>query len=78
MSTETWSRLIKGWCAAAGLEGRFSSHTARKTFVRLQHDEYGVPLTTLMHILNHSSEARTMVYMEKMTDDVSQAYMNPL
>ena len=74
MSIEGWSRLVKGWCKAVGLEGNFSSHTARKTFVRLQHDVHGTSLTTLMHMLNHATPRQTAVYMGKMDDDVLNAY----
>ena len=78
MTTATWSRMIKGWCEAVGLEGKFASHTARKTFVRLQHDVHGTSLTTLMHMLNHSTPAQTMQYMGKMEDDVAEAYTNEI
>lgn len=74
MTTATWSRMIKGWCKAVGIEGRFASHTARKTFVRLQHDVHGTSLTTLMHMLNHATPQQTMAYMGKMDDDVKEAY----
>lgn len=78
MTTATWSRMIKGWCEVVGLEGRFASHTSRKTFVRLQHDVHGTPLVTLMHMLNHSSPLQTIQYMGKMTDDVAAAYKNAI
>lgn len=78
MTTAYWSRLIKGWCEAVGLEGRFASHTARKTFVRLQHDVHGTSLTTLMHMLNHATPSQTLTYMGKMTDDVAEAYNNEI
>jgi integrase len=74
MSTEGWSRLVKSWCKSVGLEGNFSSHTTRKTFVRLQHDVHGTSLTTLMHMLNHSTPQQTKIYMGKMDDDVLTAY----
>jgi integrase len=78
MTTATWSRMIKSWCEAVGLEGKLASHTARKTFVRLQHDVHGTSLTTLMHMLNHATPAQTMQYMGKMEDDVAAAYTNEI
>ena len=78
LTTATWGRMVKDWCEAVGLEGRFSSHTARKTFVRLQHDVHGTSLVTLMHMLNHTSPLQTMTYMGKMADDVSAAYKNSI
>lgn len=78
MTTATWSRMIKSWCKEAGIDGRFASHTARKTFVRLQHDVHGTSLTTLMHMLNHATPQQTLVYMGRMTDDVEEAYNNAI
>lgn len=76
LTTATWGRMVKGWCEAVGIEGRFASHTARKTFVRIQHDVHGTSLTTLMHVLNHSTPTQTMTYMGRMDEDVAQAYKN--
>lgn len=78
LTTATWGRMIKDWCSQVGLQGRFASHTARKTFVRLQHDVHGTSLTTLMHMLNHATPTQTLQYMGRMTDDVSEAYRNSL
>jgi integrase len=78
MTVATWGRMIKSWCEAVGLAGRFASHTARKTFVRLQHDLHGTSLTTLMHMLNHSTPQQTAIYMGSMDDDVALAYGNTI
>jgi integrase len=78
MTVATWGRMIKSWCKAVGMTGRFASHTARKTFVRLQHDVHGTSLTTLMHMLNHSTPQQTAIYMGSMDDDVAQAYRNTI
>lgn len=74
LTTAAWSRLIKSWCQAVGLEGNFSSHTARKTGVRIRYDEHDVSLATLMHCLNHTSESTTLIYMGRMQADVAAAY----
>ena len=74
LTAAAWSRMVKFWCHAVGLEGNFSSHTARKTGVRIRYDEHGVSLATLMHMLNHTSEATTLIYMGRMQADVAEAY----
>ncbi|ALT76989.1 hypothetical protein AT984_07070 [Paucibacter sp. KCTC 42545] len=70
--------MIKDWCKAVGNEGNFCGHTARKTFVRVQYDEFGTSLPVLMTILNHSSERITLGYMGRLTEDVEQAYSNAI
>lgn len=74
LTTASWGRMVKAWCEAAGLEGSFASHTARKSFVRLHHDYLGTSMATLMEVLNHSSERQTLTYMGRMADDVTKAY----
>lgn len=73
LTTASWGRMLKDWCSKVGLQGRFNTHTARKTFVRQQHD-MGTSLATLRHMLNHSSEEQTAIYMGSMADDVAEAY----
>jgi|EndMetStandDraft_4_1072995.scaffolds.fasta_scaffold164202_1 integrase len=74
LTTAAWGRMVKAWCHAVGLEGSFSGHTARKTFVRIQHDVHGTSLPVLMTVLNHSSERQTLTYMGRLGDDVTKAY----
>lgn len=78
LTTAQWGRMIKSWCLEAGLEGQFASHTARKSFVRIQHDEFNTSITTLMVILNHSTPTQTLTYMGRMADDVTRAYGNSI
>lgn len=78
LTTATWGRLVKDWCKRAGLEGNFSAHTTRKTFVRLQLDVFNTPLYTLMHVLNHSTERQTLKYAGRLADDVAAAYSHSL
>jgi integrase len=78
LSVSYLTRLLKEWAEAAGVEGRIASHTLRKTFVRLQHDIFGTSLTTLMHVLNHSSERQTLAYMGLLAEDVNEAYSNAI
>lgn len=74
LTTATWGRMLKDWCLSVGLQGRFASHTARKTFVRQQHDQHGTSLATLRHMLNHATESVTAIYMGSMDKDVAAAY----
>lgn len=78
MTIHTWGRLVKSWCQQAGLKGKFCSHTTRKTFVRIQHDEFGTSMAVLMDVLNHSSERMTLRYMGKLGDDVVKAYSHSI
>lgn len=74
LTVAQWGRMVKTFCKDAGFEGHFASHTTRKTFVRVHHDELGTSMATLMEILNHASERQTLTYMGKMDDDVAKAY----
>lgn len=78
LTIAAWSRMVKHWCHQIGLEGNFSSHTTRKTGVRVRYDEHGTKLATLMHMLSHSSEAQTLIYMGKMTEEVEEAFSTSL
>lgn len=55
LTTAQWGRLIKSWGNKAGLERQFAPHTARNSFVWIQHDELMTSITTPMVILNHST-----------------------
>jgi integrase len=74
LAPSTWSGIVKDLCRRAGLEGRFASHSVRKSFVRIHHDEFGTSMATLMTIGNWSSERQVLTYMGKMADDVAKAY----
>ena len=78
MTVGSWARIVKDLCDQAGLEGRFASHTCRKSFVRLQHDVFGTSLPVLMTLLNHSNERQTLTYMGRLQDDVVKAYAHSL
>lgn len=73
------SKLIKSWFIDAGIPpGRFSSHTLRKTFCRIQHEVFGVSIGTLMTALRHSTEAQTLHYVGLNEKDVAKAYENEI
>lgn len=68
-----WSRMVKDWCQQVGFDGNFSSHTCRKTGARVRY-ENGVNLATLMHILGHSDERTSLIYLGKMDERVKAAF----
>jgi integrase len=78
MSVGYFGRLIKKWCAAAGIDGQFATHTLRKTFSRVNYEHFGVKLATLMFALNHDSERTTLRYLGIVDEDVAAVYQNAI
>lgn len=79
MGTSYFGRMVKTWITEATLtDGRWSTHTLRKTWVYHQHKTFDVELSTLMFALNHSSERQTLQYMGALTEDVASAYQNAI
>ena len=78
MSTSTFGKLVKKWCAEVGLKGQFSAHTTRKAWIRLQIDHFGTPLPVVMTAVNHSDPKITLAYCGKLSDEVQLAYSNSL
>lgn len=74
LTTATLGRLVKDWCARAGLEGQFSAHSTRKAFVRIHINEIGTSMPVLMQIGNWSSERMVLRYCGKLDADVQKAY----
>ena len=72
------SRLWRDWCAAAGLEGSFASHTGRKTKAYILRVEDNMPIEVLMSVLNHSSPAMTLKYACIQPGEVKKFYMRRL
>ena len=70
-------KLVRQWFADAGIEARnVACHSLRKTFVRLNHEAFGVSLGTLMIALNHSTERQTLSYCGLTAEDVEKTYAN--
>jgi integrase len=71
--------MVKTWFKKAGITTRNAAgHSLRKTFVRLNHTEFDVPLSTLMFALNHSSERQTLQYCGLLAEDVEKVYKNAI
>jgi integrase len=70
--------MIKQWFTKAGIpQGRWATHSLRKTFVRLNY-ERGVPLATLMTICNHGSERNTLTYCGITEEEIQRVYEHAL
>lgn len=78
MSVSYLRRLIKEWCAAAGVDGHIATHTMRKSFVRLNYEHFGAPLAVLMRALGHSSEKQTLDYVGMLPKDIERLYENSI
>ena len=71
------ARMLKKWAAEVGVTERVATHTMRKTFAR-QHLDRGAKITTLMHVLNHSSERQTLAYLGIVAEDVAALYADAI
>lgn len=78
MSVSYLRRLLRQWCAEAGVEGHIATHTLRKSFVRLNYEHFGTPLAVLMRALNHSSEKQTLDYVGMLPKDIERLYENAI
>lgn len=74
ITVETYGRLVKSWCKDAGMEGLFCSHSLRKTAAYTWHTVHKIPLSTIMVMMNHSSEAMTARYIGITAEDIKSVY----
>jgi integrase len=56
-------RLVKSWCADAGLDGNFGSHSLRKSFGYINRTEFKVDLGQLASMFNHPYKRQTISYL---------------
>lgn len=77
ITVETYGRLVKAWCADAGMNGLFSSHSLRKTF-GYQQRMNGASVDTLQKAFGHSSGLITMVYVGIGDDEMTKLYSNEI
>ena len=79
MGTSYYIRMCKTWIKEGALiDGRFATHSLRKSWTYHQHFTHGVSLTTLMYCLNHSSERQTLTYCGSMKEEERAAYQNSI
>lgn len=72
------NHLVKKWADETGNQGRFGSHSLRKTFGYIQRTRFNTDLPTLMVAFNHSSQLQTLTYLGVQADDVHAAFMNEI
>jgi integrase len=56
-------RLVKMWCADAGLSGNFGSHSLRKTYGYINRTAFKVDLGQLASMFNHPYKRQTLEYL---------------
>jgi len=66
--------LVKKWCGAAGVYGRFGSHTMRKTWGYHQRVTFHSPLALISQALGHSSEDETLTYIGILPCEIDDLY----
>ena len=66
--------LVKKWCHAAGIHGRFGSHTMRKTWGYHQRVTFHSPLALISQALGHSSEDETLTYIGILPCEIDDLY----
>ncbi|MCW7753593.1 tyrosine-type recombinase/integrase [Desulfobotulus sp. H1] len=71
-------RLITKWCKSIGLVGNFGSHTLRKTWGFHQNHSFGVEVSRLTKIFNHSSQKQTRDYLCIEEPEETDIFLNEL
>ena len=56
-------RLVKEWCAAAGVEGQFGTQSMRKTFAAIAYDHSGGDAALTARVTGHSNPSQLMTYI---------------
>ena len=67
------SKMVKQWCADAGLKGNYGSHTLRKTWGYWQY-KAGSPIPLLMEAFGHATQKQTLAYLSIQTEEVRALY----
>jgi integrase len=70
--------LVKRWCACAGVQGNYGSHTLRKTWGYQQRLRYEAPLSLLVKAYGHSSERITLDYLGIQPKEITDLYRNEI
>ena len=63
LTVPTMCNMVKRWCAEAGVQGKFGSHSLRKTWGYHLRATYEAPLSLLVRAYGHSSERQTLDYL---------------
>lgn len=68
-------RILSECARACSVEGRIGTHSLRKTFGYIQHQN-GISIETIQQALNHSSPAITLSYIGITRDDMNEAILS--
>jgi len=80
LTVPTVSRMVKGWCREANLNGNFGSHTLRKTWgfhqLRMNRGtQQHMLLPILMRAYGHASQEQTMEYLCVQAEEVAKVFL---
>ena len=78
LTVPTVHRMVKSWCANAGLHGNFGSHTLRKTWGFHQRQTFGKRTIVLTQAYGHASERQTLDYLCIQPEEIDDLYMSEL
>ena len=73
LTVPTVSKLVKGWCAMAGLKGNYGSHTLRKSWGYWQYKR-GTPLPLLVEAFGHATQRQTLAYLCIQPQEIQDIY----
>lgn len=80
LTVSPFINMVKGWCADAGLQGNYGSHTLRKTwgYHQLRGNTKTPPhlvLPLLMEAYGHATQQQTLEYLCIQSDEVASLFM---
>ena len=74
----TLNRMVKKWCANAGLKGNYGTHSLRKTWGYHQRVTFNSDIPCLMLAYNHASQRQTLDYLGIQSEEIRAIYMNEI
>lgn len=78
ISVPTATNLIKKWTDSINLQGRYGSHTLRKTWGYVQRVYFGVPYEIICKRYLHDSPKTTMLYLGIEDIEVEEILLNEI
>jgi integrase len=78
ISNQKYNENLKKVMRLAGIARNLTSHSARKTFAMMAHNDFGVPIDTVSKMLGHTSVQTTQAYyaktdFQKVANDMREA-----
>ena len=71
-------RLVKGWCAEAGLSGNYGSHSLRKTHGYIHRMQFKTELGQLASLFNHTYRRQTIEYLCLPAEELDRACLQEI